>query len=257
MSEGQLALLARIKESNLVLNGSLAPVNNWTYFTDNPSKDLEHLTATGPYAGTLDAFTTGVRFRTRYEHLLPKGSSTRLWASDSERVIQTARYFSSGLFGLDWETDGAAELQVIPETPDRRADTLTPGDTCLRYVDDTEQGHDKGVNMLARFHETYIPAIADRLSAKEQNPNIRFSNLEIFSMQEMCGFEIMTRGSSPWCDVFSEEDWDNFEYARDLIHYYRAGPGNPYAGAMGWLWLNATTTLLRHGPGAGTMFFSL
>jgi acid phosphatase len=257
MSEGQLALLARIKESNLILNGSLAPVNNWTYFTDNPSKDLEHLTATGPYAGTLDAFTTGVRFRTRYEHLLPNGSSTRLWASDSERVIQTARYFSSGLFGLDWETDGAAELQVIPETPDRRADTLTPGDTCLRYVDDTEQGHDKGVNMLSRFHETYIPAIADRLSAKEQNPNIRFSNLEIFSMQEMCGFETMTRGSSPWCDVFSEEDWDNFEYARDLIHYYRAGPGNPYAGAMGWLWLNATTTLLRRGPGAGTMFFSL
>jgi hypothetical protein len=26
---------------------------------------------------------------------------------------------------------------------------------------------------------------------------------------------------------------------------------------MGWLWLNATTALLRAGPEAGTMFFSL
>lgn len=232
-------------------------MNNWAYFTDDPSKDFEQLTATGPYAGTLEAFTTGVRFRTRYEHLLPRNSKTRVWASDSERVIQTARYFSSGLFGLDWEKAGTAELEIIPETLDRRADTLTPGDTCLRYLDDTSEGHDKGVNMLSRFHEVYIPAIAERLSSKEQNPNIKFSNLEIFSMQEMCGFETIVRGSSPWCDVFDENDWDNFEYARDIIHYYRAGPGTPYAGAMGWLWLNATTTLLRRGPEAGAMFFSL
>lgn len=111
--------------------------------------------------------------------------------------------------------------------------------------------------MLSQFHEAYIPGIADRLSSREENPNIRFSNLEIFSMQEMCGFETMVRGSSPWCDVFSEDDWRNFEYARDLLHYYRAGPGNLYAGAMGWLWLNATSSLLSQGPEAGTMFFSL
>lgn len=215
------------------------------------------MTSTGPYAGTLDGFTTGVRFRTRYQHLLPQNSRTRLWASDSERVIQTARYFSTGLFGLSWEKSGTAELQVIPETPERRADTLTPGDTCLRYLDDTDEGHDKGINMLSQFHEAYIPDIADRLSSREENPNMRFSKLEIFSMQEMCGFETMVRGSSPWCDVFSKDDWHNFEYARDLLHYYRAGPGNLYAGAMGWLWLNATSSLLRQGPEAGTMFFSL
>lgn len=50
-------------------------------------------------AGTLEAFTTGVRFRTRYERLLPENSKPRLWASDSERVIQTAQYL-----GLRWES---------------------------------------------------------------------------------------------------------------------------------------------------------
>lgn len=42
-------------------------------------------------------------------------------------------------------------------------------------------------------------------------------------MQEMCGFEITVRGKSKWCDVFTHEEWLEFEYARDVIHYYRAG----------------------------------
>lgn len=249
--------MKRIEEVNVPLNGSLSFLNNWTYFTNDPSKDLNQLTTTGPYAGTLQAFTTGVRFRTRYGHILPKNIKTRLWASDSNRVIQTAKYFSSGLFGLNWEKDGDAVLQIIPETFEQRADTLTPGDTCLNYLEDNLQGHDNGENMLALFQGTYIPPIAKRL-IEEQNGDLgMFTPAEVYSMQEMCGFETTVRGSSPWCDIFTDEEWESFAYARDVLHYYRAGPGNPYAGAMGWLWLNATTSLLRSGPDAGSMFLSL
>lgn len=240
------------------LNGSLSFLNHWTYFTDNPVEDFDQLTTTGPYAGTLQAFTTGVRFRTRYGHLIPGNFRTRFWASDSNRVIETAKYFASGLFGLNWENNGAAALQIIPETFDQRADTLTPGDTCFNYLEDTLKGHDNGVNMLALFQEAYAPAIAKRLLLEEQNTALgKFAAPEIFSMQEMCGFETTVRGSSPWCDVFTREEWESFAYARDLIHYYRAGPGNPYAGAMGWLWMNATASTLLSGPEVGRMFFSL
>ena len=216
------------------------------------------MTTTGPYAGTLQAFTTGVRFRTRYGHLLPGNSRTRFWASDSNRVIETAKYFASGIFGLNWESNEDAALQIIPETFDQRADTLTPGDTCLNYLEDTLKGHDNGANMQALFQEAYAPAIAKRLLLEEQNTALgAFTPHEIFSMQEMCGFETTVRGSSSWCDVFTREEWESFAYARDLIHYYRAGPGNPYAGAMGWLWMNATTAALQSGPRVGKMFFSL
>lgn len=76
-------------------------------------------------------------------------------------------------------------------------------------------------------------------------------------MQELCGFETLVRGKSQWCEVFSHEEWLNFEYARDVIHYYRSGPGNLYGPAMGWLWLNATAELLENGPNVGKLFFSL
>ncbi|KAJ6122116.1 hypothetical protein N7512_004581 [Penicillium capsulatum] len=248
-------LIERISKLQKSLSGSLSFLNDWTYFTEDPSRDLGQLTSTGPYAGTLSAFTTGVRFRTRYSSLIPSNSTVRFWASDSKRVVDTARYFASGMFGLDWESAGKAALQVIPETFERGANTLTPGDTCHKYLEDTVHGHDYGANMLARFQEAYIPAIAQRLVT--ENPELgKLENMEVYSMQEMCGSETMVRGSSPWCDVFTEDDWRNFEYARDVIHYYRAGPGNPYARAMGWLWLNATTALLNAGPSTGSLFLS-
>ncbi|RAL11045.1 putative MFS transporter [Aspergillus homomorphus CBS 101889] len=252
-----LALLDRIHRANVKLNGTLSFLNNWTYFTDDPSRDFEQLTTTGPYAGTTQSYSTGKQFAARYEALASNQVCTNLWASDCTRVIQTARHFAAGMSGSSWDASRKAALEIIPETSDRGADTLTPGDTCLRYIDDTEHGHDYGIKMLARFQQAYIPAIAARLIEAEGNQALgAFSNAEVYSMQEMCGFETLVRGSSPWCEVFGRDDWENFEYARDLLHYYRAGPGNPYAGAMGWLWLDATTSLLRAGPGAGTLFFS-
>ncbi|KAL8910838.1 MAG: hypothetical protein Q9172_007780, partial [Xanthocarpia lactea] len=117
-----------------------------------------------------------------------------------------------------------------------------------------QTGHDYGLIQLTKFRSTYLPAISARFQA--QNPGIQFTDGEIYSMQEMCGFEILVRGTSPWCNVFSHDDWLDFEYARDVIHYYRAGPGNRFGPAMGWLWLNATANLLAKGPDAGKLFFS-
>lgn len=116
-------------------------------------------------------------------------------------------------------------------------------------------GHDNGQTMLHKFRDTYLPAIAARLAT--DNPGFDFTNDEIFGMQELCGFETTVRGSSPWCDVFTHSEWRSFEYARDVLHYYRSGPGTPYSRAMGWLWLNATANLLVEGPlAAGPLYFS-
>lgn len=252
-----LALLQRIKDSNITFKGDLEFVNDWKYFSLEPSAEHDQLTTTGPYAGTLSAFAAGTRLRTRYLNLLSSPSLAKpisFWASDCNRVIETARYFATGFFGLDWNSSTTAKLHVIPETPDRGADTLTPGDTCLQYRNDRLTGHDYGLIQLTKFRSTYLPAIADRFEA--QNPDIRFTNEEIYSMQEMCGFEILVRGSSPWCEVFGHNEWLDFEYARDVLHYYRAGPGNRFGPVMGSLWLNATANLLAHGPYNGRFFFS-
>lgn len=223
----------------------------------DPSQHLENLVSTGPYAGTLEAFSTGVNLRTRYIDLLESAlelGKVTFWASGSHRVEETARYFGAGFFGLEWQK--YARLALVPETPDLGGDTLTPGDTCHDYANDVnDHGHAYGARMLSEFQRNYIPDIASRLA--QENPDMPFSRDEVYAMQEICGFETIAKGSSPWCDVFTHEEWESFEYARDLLHYYRAGPGNPYGATMGWLWLNATANLLRQGSKDGEMFFSL
>jgi acid phosphatase len=91
-----------------------------------PDQHFEQLTTTGPYAGVLEAFTTGVKLGTRYKHLWSSNSPnvTHLWASESDRVIDTARHFSAGFFGLE---NKATRVVIISEAEDRGGDTLTPG----------------------------------------------------------------------------------------------------------------------------------
>ncbi|KAK5175349.1 uncharacterized protein LTR77_000488 [Saxophila tyrrhenica] len=251
-----LDLYNRIQEANVTLHGDLAFANDWNFFTSTPADHFESLVSTGIYAGTLEAFQTGVKLRTRYKDLLDdtliKGRLS-FWASDSERVVDTAQYFAAGCFGIDWQD--LATLHIIPETTDRGGDTLTPGRTCLRYREDMDGfGHGYGYRMTDEFRSTYEPTVVNRLA--EDNPDFLFVEDEIFTMQLMCGFETISKGSSPWCAVFTQEEMESFEYARDVIHYYRAGPGNPYSASLGWLWLNATANLLREGPEVGQMLLS-
>ena len=247
----------RIQHANVTLRGDLAFANEWDFFTTDPAEHFESLVSTGPYAGTLEAFATGVKLRTRYKDLLDESlarGTTSFWASDSQRVIDTARYFAAGFYGINWNE--MANLHIIPETPDHGADTLTPGRTCLKYRNNADDyGHDYGYRMMDAIRSSYEPAIVERLAGYVSG--ISFTEADVFTMELICGFETIAKGSSPWCDVFTQDEIESFEYARDVIHYYRAGPGNPYSATMGWLWLNATANLLREGPSAGPMFFSL
>ncbi|KAJ4313460.1 hypothetical protein N0V94_006947 [Neodidymelliopsis sp. IMI 364377] len=265
----QRAVFEKMKQSGMKFTGSLAFFNDWELFwsgqsrldTYSPSslrsstddKQLEQLTSTGPFSGRLGSFTTGVRLRTRYHHLVDQAlarNATTYWASGSQRVIETARHFALGLFGLDAD----ATLEVISEDKTRGANTLTPGRTCTANLIDTQEGKMKGYRLMGEYRATYLPAIAARLSLETR---LNFTTQDIFSMQEMCGFETTVRGKSHWCDIFTRQEFLAFEYARDLLHYYRAGPGQKYAAAMGWLWLDATTKLLLEGgEKAGPLFFS-
>ena len=236
-----LELLKRLRRPGVGLQGSLAFLNTWSYFTNPAEPSFENLTTQGPYAGTLQARNAGRTLQRRYDHLIHKDRSTKIWTCETPRDIETAMFFADGFFGSHWADDGSVQLEIISEDPSRGGNTLTPGDTCLKYRRDT-LGHDFGYLMLDRWQKVFTAPMAQRLATEAVGIYLR--PLDIYSMMEMCGFEILARGHSPWCDVFTHQEWLEFEYGRDLLHFYRAGPGNQYGPAMGWLYLNATADLL-------------
>jgi hypothetical protein len=105
---------------------SLAFLNDWRYedWIYSPEDQLEQETLTGPAAGSRRMFSLGNELRTRYSHLWSfrdRPQEVKVWSSDSERVIHSARYFSAGFFGINSSVD----VEIIPETRERWGNTLT------------------------------------------------------------------------------------------------------------------------------------
>jgi hypothetical protein len=77
-------------------------------------------------------------------------------------------------------------------------------------------------------------------------PQFNFTADDIVGMQELCGYETVIRGKSPFCDldVFTPNDWLAFEYSQDLHYHYNVGYGNPISGVLGFPYLNATADVL-------------
>lgn len=121
--------------SNQKFHGDLAFLNKWDLnrWIDYPDGQLNQETLTSHEAGSLRMFNLGVEFRGRYSKLWnftshgkkgSKGRRIRVWSSDSQRVIDSAKYLAMGFYGIDQYQD--VEWEVVPETKDRWADSLTP-----------------------------------------------------------------------------------------------------------------------------------
>lgn len=63
------------------------------------------------------------------------------------------------------------------------------------------------------------------------------------------GFESQITGQlSPWCDVFTDYELQQYEYANDIRYYYGLGPGTDLEQTMMMPYLDALVGLLEQGP---------
>lgn len=94
------------------------------------------------------------------------------------------------------------------------------------------------------FREVYTKPIIERF--RNLAPQFNFTSDDIYGMQQLCGYETVIRGKSPFCDIdlFTPNDWLAFEYANDIQYHFNSGYGNPISGYLGFPWLNATADVL-------------
>ena len=46
---------------------------------------------------------------------------------------------------------------------------------------------------------------------------------DVLFMSYLCPFQLNALGHSPFCDIFSDLEWQYLNYARDLASYYGSG----------------------------------
>jgi len=181
--------------------------------------------------GKLEATALAISLSFRHPGLkVPQ----RVWASSAERTAKSAQALIRG-FELEENT---IELVKIEESKTTGANSLTPYKSCPAY------SSSRGSKESSVFLKKFTKPIIARLNAAA--PGFNFTADDVYGMMELCGYESVIRGSSPFCDLdlFSPDDWLAWEYTADIMSHFNIGYGNSVSGAIGLPWLKATTDLL-------------
>ena len=72
----------------------------------------------------------------------------------------------------------------------------------------------------------FAPRLLERLS--KAAPSVELDAGMVLGLMAMCPFESVAKlGGSPFCALFDEEDWRDFEYHADVEKYYKDGCVSP------------------------------
>ncbi|KAJ6438463.1 HAD-like superfamily protein [Purpureocillium lavendulum] len=211
--------------------------------------------------GRVEAAQLGLSLSYRYPKLrLPR----RVWSSTAERTVASARGLVRGLSlddddagggdggdgGDDGGGGGIIQVVEVPEGKRAGADSLTPYKSCEAYSSAA------GSDQQRVYVDAYTKPIVARLAAAA--PGFNFTTADVVAMQSLCGYDTVLRGASPFCstDLFAPDEWLQYEYGQDVQYHYNAGYGSPYAGAIGFPWINATVGLLSAHAAAQDMYVS-
>lgn len=97
------------------------------------------------------------------------------------------------------------------------ANSLGPSDACPTYIDN------EGGSFTATWNNIYLPPIAKRLNSFLKG-NLTFTASDVSIFPTLCTYETAITGQrSQWCNVFSDSELRDFEYAQDLRYYYGHG----------------------------------
>ncbi|OTB10928.1 hypothetical protein K445DRAFT_69283 [Daldinia sp. EC12] len=193
--------------------------------------------------GRQQLFDHGVSLRLQYPDF---DSVTEVLASDSDRVVESARWFMDGFYGR--VSNYTATLKVVAEN-ETTVSWITPYLACPKW--DSAYGEDPP----AKWRPLYIPPITKRInkSLAKAYPDVNFTDTHISAMLYSCAYETAIRGigSSPWCGVFLPSEIADNEYEYDLRMRGFAGYGLPgdMASVLGSLLVSNVTSFLQRDEG--------
>ncbi|EPQ30302.1 uncharacterized protein PFL1_02418 [Pseudozyma flocculosa PF-1] len=183
--------------------------------------------------GAQQLFDSGVHAYYRYGRLYNATTQPHkpvVRTTSESRMLDSARYFSLGFWG--WDAPNLINLEVVLEAGEGLApgafnNTLAPYDTC-NNSDTITVG------------DTYLRPVWDEIylanATKRLQPYVDGLNLTtdlVYGMQSLCAYETVTLGYSDFCLLFTQQEWEGYEYDLDLQFQGDYGMMSPTGRAQG------------------------
>ncbi|KAF7367981.1 AB hydrolase-1 domain-containing protein [Mycena sanguinolenta] len=235
---GPAGLASRLNAaaSNWTASGKLDFLNEWTYKLGE-----EVLT---PF-GRQQLFDLGISMRLKYGFLLKnftESNTLPVFRTESQaRMLASAQNFAIGFFGYPFE--GQYQQSITIEGPGFN-NTLAPYTTCPNAQDSSRA--DRGRGYLAKWASIYLKKALRRLQTQLTGYPLTIEDVYVF--QQLCAYETVALGYSKFCELFTEEEWDGFEYSFDLYFWYNSGFGFALARSQGIGYVQELVARLTHTP---------
>ncbi|KAL9583294.1 MAG: hypothetical protein Q9212_002795 [Teloschistes hypoglaucus] len=179
--------------------GALSFLNSWSYKLGS-----EILVP----VGRQELFDSGVLHYYDYGHLYNTSTKIIARTTTQDRMLKSAEYFMAGFFGLEWTNN--ATLELIIEQPNFN-NSLAGYFQCNNSNAAVNAG---GNNASTVWENIYLQNATKRLQAL--SPNFKLNVSDVYNMQTLCPYETVAFGYSAFCDLFTYEEWQDFEYSIDL-----------------------------------------
>ena len=140
-------------------------------------------------------------------------------------MLKSAEYFMAGFFGLEWVNN--ATLEVIIEQPFYN-NSLAGYFQCNNSNNYLSSG---GTNASIAWENIYLQNATSRLNALAGGYN--WTVADTYNAQTLCPYETVAFGYSAFCDLFTFQEWQGFEYTIDLSFYGNDMFGAPTGRAVG------------------------
>ncbi|KAH7889210.1 histidine phosphatase superfamily [Phlebopus sp. FC_14] len=225
---------------SMVASGPLSFLNDWTYKLGEEGRCS--LLANFFFFATESPLDLGVSMRMRYGFLLKNFTDANIlpvFRTESQnRMLASAQNFALGFFGYPFDDQ---YQQVITIEAKGFNNTLAPYRTCSNS-DDPTKGY-RGTPLANDWKAIYLKKALRRLQKHITGMELTID--DVYAMQEMCGYETVALGFSKFCELFTEKEWEGFDYAAAR---YGVAFGSPLARAQGIGYVQELVSRLTETP---------
>ncbi|KAH6673628.1 histidine phosphatase superfamily [Halenospora varia] len=201
--------------------------------------------------GQQQMINSGEKFYSRYRtlalHTIPF-----IRSSGQDRVVESALNWTQGYHSSRAQDNPANANEGYPYpmviiSEDAGFNNSLSHSLCTEFEDGAFSDH--GDDAQAAWAAVFTPAITARLN--ENLPGVNFTMDETIYMMDMCPFNTVADSAgaiSAFCALFTESEWNAYDYYQSLGKYYGYGWGNPLGATQGVGFANELIARLTNTP---------
>ena len=178
--------------------------------------------------GRAELYNHGVLQYYAYGRLYNPSTKIIIRSTTQDRMVESAEQFASGFFGRNWLNNATLELSIDQIGYNNSLAGYNQCNNSNLYVSDG------GDNASDIWEATYLKNAQARFNALG---NYNWSISDVYNAQTSCPYETIAFGYSAFCDLFTYQEWKDFEYSLDLQFDGTYGFAAPAGRAIGIGWV--------------------